>query len=193
MFLPHCVICHEAFQLQHSRKICADVLGCGLPLSLGVSRFQFAAQAPIFGFKCFFGYGCFCFHFLHLYMFFAIGLLAFVSRRRCQRLCPFSFQHDIKRVSREKAQKKILLSFLIKKMYVQSWFSFTCTKFFFRPLTPFLYRATLIRAQAPTAKFSDQQQKRRSRFSEKNCLLSARSYRQRANTATAVSAVSDAL
>jgi hypothetical protein len=132
-----------------------------------VSRFQFAAQAPIFGFKCFFGYGCFCFHFLHLYMFFAIGLLAFVSRRRCQRLCPFSFQHDRKRVSREKAQKKILQSFLIKKMYVQSWFSFTCTKFFFRPLTPFLYRATLIRAQAPSAKFSSQQQKRRSRFSKK--------------------------
>lgn len=38
---------------------------------------------------------------------------------------------------------------------------------FFRPLTPFLYRATLIRAQAPTAMFSSQQQKRRSRFSKK--------------------------
>lgn len=52
-------------------------------------------------------------------------------------------------------------------MYVQSWFSFTCTKFFFRPLTPFLYHATLSRAQAAAAKFSSQQQKRRSRFSEK--------------------------
>lgn len=103
VFLLNCVICHEVFQFQHSRKICAYVLGCGLLLSLGVRRVQFAAQAPIFGFKCFFGYGCFCFHFLHLYMFFAIGLLAFVSRRRCQRLCPFSFQHYIKRVSREKA------------------------------------------------------------------------------------------
>lgn len=38
---------------------------------------------------------------------------------------------------------------------------------FLRPLTPFLYRATLKRAQAPTAKFSAQQQKRRSRFSKK--------------------------
>ena len=133
VFLPHCVICHEAFQLQHSRKICADVLGCGLPLSLGVSRFQFAAQAPIFGFKCFFGYGCFCFHFLHLYMFFAIGLLAFVSRRRCQRLCPFSFQRDRKRVSREKAQKKILLSFLIKKCMFKVGFPSLAPNFFFAP------------------------------------------------------------
>lgn len=80
---------------------------------------------------------------------------------------PFLLPARYKKGVKGKAQKKILLSFLIKKMYVQSWFSFTCTKFFFRPLTPFLYHATLSRAQTAAAKFSNQQQKRRSRFSKK--------------------------
>ena len=125
-------------------------------------RVQFAAQAPIFGFKCFFGYGCFCFHFLHLYMFFAIGLLAFVSRRRFQRLCPFSYQHDIKRVSREKAQKNFT-PFWYKKNFCSKFGNPLSTPNFFRPLTPFLYRATLTRAQAAAAKFSGLQKRRRRR------------------------------
>lgn len=101
---------------------------------------------------------------LHVFCHRAAG---FCFSPTCPAPVPFLLPARYKKGVKGKSAKKILLLSGIKKFFVQSSLILYLHQIFFRPLTPFLYRATLARAQAAAAKFSAQQQKRRSRFSKK--------------------------
>lgn len=75
---------------------------------------------------------------------------------------PFLLSARYKKGVKGKSAKKFY-SFLVKKIFCSKFVNPLFTPNFFRPLTPFLYRATLIRAQAAAAKFSGLQKRRRRR------------------------------
>lgn len=105
---------------------------------------------------------------------------------------PFLLPARYKKGVKGKSAKKILLSFLIKKCMFKVGFPSLAPNFF-SPLDSLFISCYSHKGTGAYREVLLSATKAAKPLFQKNCLLSARSYRQRANTATAVSAVSDAL